>query len=90
MNTKNYKIITDTDNWLYKLPPFIKRMFFKIYLRCAFVYLEEGDKPTYCSDKLRWLDDTQIYTCSLKRADKLAFEYYNKTYPQYNKYIQLW
>jgi len=63
-------------------------LFEKHYHMQGLVYLEE-DKPSYCSNVVKWLDKLQIRTTSQKKANKLAFEFLRKKYPNYKDYIQL-
>lgn len=84
--------IHDNENILNFFPAFIQKLFNKTYYNQGFVYIEKhllDDKPTFCSDTIRWLEKLKIKTYSQKRADKLSWEYFNKKYPEYEHYIQL-
>jgi len=58
------------------------------YLMQGLVYLED-DVPTYCSSVVRWLDKLEIRSINRRRAEKLAWEFFHKKYPEYGEYIQL-
>jgi hypothetical protein len=84
--------ICDDSTFLTEYPEFIKKWFFKKYTMQGMVYLTKfGDEytPTYVSDIVKWLDNLVITTTSEKKADKIAFEYLKKKYPEYKEFIQL-
>jgi len=87
--TKNKAIlIKDVESKVWFLPVVIRRFFIKTYHNQGGVYIE-NNKPTYCSDVIKWLEKLKIETTSQKRADKLSWEYFHEIYPQYGKYVQL-
>lgn len=91
--TKNEEIlIQDVDSKVWVLPAIIRRFFVKSYYNQGCVYIEDtfiGEQPTYCSDKIRWLEKLKIETYSQKRADKLCWNFFHKKYPQYGNFVQL-
>jgi hypothetical protein len=92
MTKKGEILIQDIKSWAWQLPPVIRRLFIKTYCNQGFVYIEDtfvGERPTYCSDRVRWLDKLTIETHSSKRADKLSWKFLREKYPQYTNFIQL-
>lgn len=61
----------------------------KKYVMQGFVYLED-DQPTLCSSTLKWLDRVEVTARNRKTADELAWEYFNKEYPEYKSCVQLY
>jgi len=87
--TKNKAIlIKDVESKVWFLPVVIRRFFIKTYHNQGGVYIE-NNKPTYCSNVIKWLEKLKIETTSQKRADKLSWEYFHEKYSQYGKYVQL-
>lgn len=87
--TKNTPVfLDDKENVIYRFPKFIHRLFLKSYFDQGMVYLQNG-LPCHCSNKLLWLEELIIKTTTEKRANKLAWKYFNEKYPQYKDYVQL-
>lgn len=89
LTKENYRrdnvLIEDKQN---KIPIAIRKFFIKSYHIQGIVYLSDN-KPTYCSNTIKWLDKIEVQTYSQKRADKLCFDFLHDKYPEYGKYIQL-
>ena len=81
-------LIKDVESKVWFLPVVIRRFFIKTYYNQGVVYIQ-NNKPTYCSDVIRWLENLKIETTSQKRADKLSWKYFHDKYPQYGQYVQL-
>lgn len=75
--------------WAYLEEPKGLKFLKKKYLMQGFVYLED-DKPTLCSSTLRWLDKVEVTARNQNRANNLAWEFFNKKYPEYKHYVQLY
>lgn len=88
MTQKKRTLIQDKKSKVWGLS-LMRKLFIKQYYNQGFVYIED-DKPTYCSDVVRWLDKLEIESTSQKQADKLSWEYFREKYPQYGKYVQLY
>lgn len=91
--TKNEEVlIQDVESKVWFLPDIIRRFFVKTYYNQGCVYIEDtisGEIPTYCSDKIRWLEELKIETYSQKRADKLSWKFFHEKYPQYFHFVML-
>ena len=75
-----------------KLPQILKQIFLKSYHRQGFVYVEtqyNGIKLANDSDTVKWLNKLEVKTTSNKKADQIAFKYFNEKFPEYNGYINL-
>lgn len=81
-------LIEDKQNKISKLPITIQKFFIKSYFTQGIVYLSDN-KPTYCSNTIKWLDKIEVQTYSQKRADKLCFDFLHDKYPEYGEFIQL-
>ena len=81
-------LIKDVESKVWFLPVVIRRFFIKTYHNQGGVYIE-NNKPTYCSDVIKWLENLKIETTSQKRADKLSCKYFHDKSPQYGEYVQL-
>ncbi len=90
MKTKkeNKRIILQQKHWVFKLPKWIQRMFTKTYYTQGNVQFN-GNELTICGDRVKWLEEFQIKATSRIQANKLAFEYLKKKYPEYKGFIQL-
>ena len=75
-----------------KLPQILKQIFLKSYHRQGFVYVEtqyNGIKLANDSDTVKWLNKLEIKTTSNKKANQIAFKYFNEKFPEYSGYINL-
>lgn len=76
-----------------KLPQILKKIFLKSYYRQGFVYVEtqcNEIKLANNSDTAKWLNELEVKTISNKKADQIAFKYFNEKFPEYNGYINLY
>ena len=92
MAKKEEILIKDVESKVWFLPAVIRRFFVKNYYNQGGVYIEDtfiGEQPTYCSDKIRWLEKLKIETYSQKRADKLSWKFFHEKYTQYGHFVQL-
>jgi len=82
---KNEEIlIQDVESKIWFLPAVIRRFFVKNYYNQGGVYTKKhwaGERPTYCSDTIRWLEKLKIETYSQKRADRLSWKFFHEKYP---------
>lgn len=75
-----------------KLPQILKKIFLKSYYRQGFVYVERQCneiKLVNDSDTIKSLNKLEIKTISNKKANQIAFKYFNEKFPEYNGYINL-
>jgi len=92
MAKKEEILIQDVESKVWSLPVVIRRFFVKNYYNQGGVYIEKhwtGERPTYCSDTIHWLEKLKIETYSQKRADKLSWKFFHEKYPQYGHFVQL-
>ena len=92
MAKKEEILIQDVESKVWLLPAVIRRFFVKNYYNQGGVYIEDtfiGERPTYCSAKIRWLEKLKIETYSQKRADKLSWKFFHEKYPQYGHFVKL-
>lgn len=75
-----------------KLPQILKQIFLKSYHRQGFVYVEtqfNEIKLANDSNTIKSLNKLEIKTTSNKKANQIAFKYFNEKFPEYNGYINL-
>ena len=71
----------------------IKKILFDIFKK---QYTEQGmvqfyeDKPAICGDTLKNLEPITVDEITQKRAHRKIFAEYNRRYPEYKNFIQLW
>lgn len=75
-----------------KLPQILKKIFLKSYYRQGFVYVEtQYNEIKLANDSctVKWLNELEVKTTSNKKADQIAFKYFNEKFPEYSGYINL-
>lgn len=76
------------NHWIMQCPNWIKKLFVKTYCPQGLVQFEDG-KLAIVGNSIGWLDKFHIKALSERAADKLAFKFLEKKYPQFKGYLQL-
>ena len=67
----------------------IRMFFFKPYVIQGLIYLQINKPTIEITNTVKWLKKVMVITTSKKRANKIAFEYFNEQNPIYKHFIHL-